>query len=334
MLDPIDLLRSFDEDWAGQEFHVPSEHADFKRHMSTRPPKLESAAAAAAPSTAPRPTLLAQLLPGGLAGAIAQWFVQPVETLKVRLQVEASGKAPVKYGSLTNALAVVVREEGAWSLWKGMAPSFMRELSYSSLRFGLYKPIKTLLGAGTPRDTPLWKMILAGGTAGGVASAVATPTDLLKTRMQGEATGRPLFVHAKEIYAQGGISAFWRGVTPTAIRGASIGAVKMATYDKAKVMMEGVGQRKGSIGNFVGASLLTAANTVLWTTPADFMRTLVMTGDGTRSMFTLATDAVRANGPLALWKGWLPQMMRILPYGTLQAIFMEKIAMAMGSSMT
>ena len=122
--------------------------------------------------------------------------MQPVETLKVRLQVEASGKAPVKYGSLTNALAVVVREEGAWSLWKGMAPSFMRELSYSSLRFGLYKPIKTLLGAGTPRDTPLWKMILAGGTAGGVASAVATPTDLLKTRMQGEATGRPLFVHA------------------------------------------------------------------------------------------------------------------------------------------
>lgn len=40
------------------------------------------------------------------------------------------------------------------------------------------------LGANTPRDTPLWKMMAAGGIAGGIASFIANPTDLLKTRMQ------------------------------------------------------------------------------------------------------------------------------------------------------
>jgi len=151
---------------------------------------------------------------------------------------------------------------------------------------------------------------------------------------EGEAVGRPVLVHASEVYAQGGVLAFWRGVLPTAVRGSMIGAVKMATYDKAKLLCETGGAAKGTVANFVGASVLTAMNTVLWTTPADFVRTLVMTGDGSQSMASLAAGAVRAHGPLALWKGWQGQLLRILPYGTLQAIFMEKIATALGSSMT
>ena len=74
----------------------------------------------------------------------------------------------------------------------GMVPSALRELSYSTLRFGLYKPIKTAIGAGTQRETPLWKMVVAGGLAGGVASYIANPTDLLKTRMQADLTQNPI----------------------------------------------------------------------------------------------------------------------------------------------
>ena len=66
---------------------------------------------------------------------------------------------------MANALRLVTAEEGVLALWKGMAPSALRELSYSTLRFGLYKPIKKALGAGTPRDTPLWKMMAAGGAS-------------------------------------------------------------------------------------------------------------------------------------------------------------------------
>jgi hypothetical protein len=41
-----------------------------------------------------------------------------------------------------------------------------------------------------------------------------------------------------------------------------------------------------------------------------------------------------ARGPLVLWNGWLPQYMRILPYGTLQFFFMEKLANMLGTSTT
>ena len=56
----------------------------------------------------------------------------------------------------------------------------MRELSYSSLRFGLYEPIKKVLGAKDPATTPFYKKVLAGLLAGAFASAVASPTDLLE----------------------------------------------------------------------------------------------------------------------------------------------------------
>jgi hypothetical protein len=61
---------------------------------------------------------------------------------------------------------------------------------------------------------------------------------------EGEAVGRPVLVHASEVYAQGGVLAFWRGVLPTAVRGSMIGAVKMATYDKAKLLCETGGAAK------------------------------------------------------------------------------------------
>ena len=56
----------------------------------------------------------------------------------MRLQAEAAGTAPQRYGGMGNALRLVVAEEGVLALWKGMAPSALRELSYSTLRFGLY----------------------------------------------------------------------------------------------------------------------------------------------------------------------------------------------------
>ena len=101
--------------------------------------------------------LFSRLSAGGIAAVVAQLCCQPIETVKVRLQNEANLGNAKKYKSFSNGAMVVVAEEGlARGLWKGMLPSAMRELSYSSLRFGLYQPIKKILGAQNPRDTPFW----------------------------------------------------------------------------------------------------------------------------------------------------------------------------------
>lgn len=236
LLDPEDLLRSLDESSSFGDLPTTMMADLFKK---PRVQKTSSALVADAGTTQGTAEAVAlQLIPGGLAGCCAQSFVQPVETLKVRLQAESAGTAPPRYGSMTNALRMVLAEEGVLALWKGMAPSALRELSYSTLRFGLYRPIKKALGAGTPRDTPLWKMMAAGGAAGGVASLIASPTDLLKTRMQADAGAvpKPLSAHVGEIYAQTGVLGFWRGASATVVRAVTLGAVKMASCERHRVV--------------------------------------------------------------------------------------------------
>jgi Ca2+-binding EF-hand superfamily protein len=349
LLDPEDLLRSLDEKSSFGDLPVGMTADLFRMAGAPAPAILRSEQRLKELGTnaerrrqdngtleAARQVML-QLVPGGIAGAMAQTIVQPVETLKVRLQAESAGTAPPRYGSMLNALRLVTSEEGSLALWKGMVPSALRELSYSTLRFGLYKPIKTALGAGTPRDTPVWKMMAAGGAAGGIASFIANPTDLLKTRMQADAGLVPqsMAAHMSQIYQQSGVLGFWRGASATVARAVTLGAVKMASYDATKIVAEDrLGWNKGTLPNTLISCLVSSGFVVASSAPIDFLRTQMMAGKETGGMLSIATKAIRAHGPLVLWRGWVPQYMRILPYGTLQFIFMERIANALGASMT
>ena len=59
----------------------------------------------------------------------------------------------------------------------------MREATYSTLRVGLYEPIKRSIGADE-LDSPAWKKYAAGAMANIVPVLLCNPLCLLKTRMQ------------------------------------------------------------------------------------------------------------------------------------------------------
>jgi solute carrier family 25 protein 14/30 len=40
-----------------------------------------------------------------------------------------------------------MKNEGAGAFYKGIGPAWLREASYTSLRLGLYEPVKALVGA-------------------------------------------------------------------------------------------------------------------------------------------------------------------------------------------
>ena len=58
-----------------------------------------------------------------------------------------------------------------------------RELSYSSLRFGLYEPIRDKFAEMGPSNSSAYRMttrIVSGCSAGGLAAVIACPFELLK----------------------------------------------------------------------------------------------------------------------------------------------------------
>jgi Mitochondrial carrier protein len=78
----------------------------------------------------------------------------------------------------------VVGDEGVYALWKGVNAAWLREASYTSLRLGLYEPVKIAFGAHDPASSTFMKKFLAGSAAGALGSLAGNPFDVLKTKVR------------------------------------------------------------------------------------------------------------------------------------------------------
>ena len=77
----------------------------------------------------------------------------------------------------------VARQEGPKALYKGLSPALLRQASYSSIRMGIYEPLRDLIVKGRPADQiTFFERTLAGGSAGAIGILIANPTDLIKIR--------------------------------------------------------------------------------------------------------------------------------------------------------
>lgn len=183
----------------------------------------------------------------GLSCSCAQIVVHPVETTMVRQQIVPKGQLVPGFLPTMGGMA---QAEGVHGLYRGITAALLREMSYSTLRFGLYEPLrdsmndtpesnaKTPLGESGAGVVRILKRMLAGCTAGGLASAIASPTDLVKIRMQSDnALPIPGFWHYVNDIAsgpKGPIMSFYEGVSATIARAVVLGATKMVVYNEVK----------------------------------------------------------------------------------------------------
>lgn len=112
---------------------------------------------------------------GGIASVFATFATQPLDLLKVALQTH-QGKI-----SLLQLVAKIVNEHGALAFYKGISASILRQITYSTTRFGVYEIGKDYVNTNTFGN----KIWLAGlsGTLGGI---IGTPADLINVRMQND----------------------------------------------------------------------------------------------------------------------------------------------------
>lgn len=96
---------------------------------------------------------------GGMASGGAACFTHPLDLLKVTLQTQQDGKL-----SIFRLTGKIVRERGIFALYNGLSASLLRQITYSTTRFGLYE-----IGKQDYGNTFMGKVMLAGisGAAGG-----------------------------------------------------------------------------------------------------------------------------------------------------------------------
>ena len=215
----------------------------------------------------------------GVASICAASVTHPIDTIKIRLQVQGAGGAAggKQYNNIFRGAMMVVEHEGVRGLYKGITASWMRESIYSSLRLGMYEPFKRLLGATDNKNTPFYLKFMAGGMSGFIGSALANPTDLLKVRMQAcEGDPKSLTWHVKDVYSQWGIAGFYRGIGPTIIRAILLNATKLATYDHIKHFLINSGILADGYGCHFVSSIVAGVCIAIVTSPVDVVKTRIM----------------------------------------------------------
>ncbi|KAF5094821.1 hypothetical protein DV451_004898 [Geotrichum candidum] len=132
----------------------------------------------------------------GLLGDLASSFIYvPSEVLKTRLQLQGRYNNPFSvsaynYKGMNDAYRTIVRTEGYRALFYGYKATLIRDLPFSAIQFAFYEKFhslaQTFVGAGN--DMGVGLELLTGGIAGGLAGAITTPLDVVKTRIQTQST--------------------------------------------------------------------------------------------------------------------------------------------------
>lgn len=186
-------------------------------------------------------------------------------------------------------------------------------------------------------DIPLHLKIAAGLVTGGLAISVASPTDLVKVRMQSEGKlppgapkKYPSAVAAYGIIArEEGVLGLWTGLGPNIARNSIINAAELASYDQVKQTLLGAGMQDG-VGCHLISGLGAGFFAVCVGSPVDVVKSRVM-GDKT-GMYTGTIDCfvktMRNDGPLAFYKGFNANFARLGSWNVAMFLTLEQVRAA------
>lgn len=189
-------------------------------------------------------------LGAGTTEAIA--VVCPMEVVKIRLQAQMHSMSdPLdipKYRNAGHALYLIIKEEGAATLYRGVALTALRQATNQAANFTAYSELRALCQKLQPElkegALPSYQTLVLGLISGAVGPFTNAPIDTIKTRIQkstalpGETAWTRLRKVTGEMFVQEGPKAFYKGITPRVMRVAPGQAVVFAVYEKVKARIE------------------------------------------------------------------------------------------------
>mmetsp|Transcript_7303 Transcript_7303/g.10875 ORF Transcript_7303/g.10875 Transcript_7303/m.10875 type:complete len:290 (+) Transcript_7303:13-882(+) len=155
--------------------------------------------------------ILAALCTGTFGALIAN----PIDVIKIRLMVK-----PQSYPSIGNAFYSIQKDEGIAGLYKGLFPSTLRGAFIAVGEIATYDQTKTILKKNFDLSEGLLLHSMCSLITGFVATTVAAPFDLLKTRSMNlkSSSSSGVLKMINSIIRDEGLLVLFRGWLPAYLR--------------------------------------------------------------------------------------------------------------------
>ncbi|KAI5954377.1 AGC1 [Candida jiufengensis] len=186
-----------------------------------------------------------EILAGSSAGACQVIFTNPLEIVKIRLQMQGNtknlskpGEIPIKHLTASQ----IIKQLGIKGLYKGASACLLRDVPFSAIYFPTYANLKKYMFGFDPNDATkkqklsTWQLLVAGALAGAPAAFFTTPADVIKTRLQvagkkNDIKYKGIIDCGKAILKTEGISAFFKGSLARVFRSSPQFGFTLASYE-------------------------------------------------------------------------------------------------------
>ncbi|KAG0050377.1 hypothetical protein BGZ83_004842 [Gryganskiella cystojenkinii] len=209
---------------------------------------------------------VAHLVGGAVSGLCACVFVQPLDLIKTRLQqqqqahlafIKANGQAGVTIAPLESTIwktvGGIIKEGSVLSLWRGTAPTIVRNVPGAAMYFTVLNESRTLLArrkingrertdtqSGTSALPKLsnTENLVAGGASRAAIGFVMMPATVIKVRYESNLYNYKSMSGAfSSIFRTEGIRGLWAGFGATAMRDAPLAGLYVLFYEQCKARL-------------------------------------------------------------------------------------------------
>ncbi|KAF2398740.1 mitochondrial carrier [Trichodelitschia bisporula] len=279
---------------------------------------------------------------GGLAGMTATTVIQPVDMIKVRLQLAGEG---VKTGPKPTPISVtreIIASGKIGDLYTGLSAGLLRQAVYTTARLGIFDTFMkslTVRAEAKGQKIGFAERAAAGLSAGGLAAMVGNPADLALIRMQSDGL-KPVAQRAHyksvvdallRISRAEGVTALWSGCYPTVVRAMALNFGQLAFFSEAKTRLKDT--RMSGQAQTLTASAIAGFFASFFSLPFDFVKTRLQkqtrAPDGSlpyKGMMDCFGKVAREEGLLRFYRGFGTYYVRIAPHAMVTLIVADYLA--------
>lgn len=125
----------------------------------------------------------------GFAAGVATVLIgHPFDTVKVKLQTQNTEVNTIKYRNAAHCIVDILKTEGCKGFYKGATSSFVGVALESSVLFGAYSQMRSALQGREYSEPELSSIVPAAAFGGACISMILCPTELVKCRLQVQAS--------------------------------------------------------------------------------------------------------------------------------------------------
>jgi len=281
------------------------------------------------------PGLVVQLATAGTAACIADLFTFPLDTTKVRLQVQGEGgSCPLQGRGVAGTLLYIAKHEGPRALYSGIVPGLQRQMAFSAIRIGAYEPVRNKymeLSGVTEGLEMMGVRIAAGVTTGTLAILAAQPTDVVKVRMQAAGNSQQ-YKGVMDAYMtikreEGVRNGLYRGTFPNIARSCIINVGETVVYDAVKDGLIASNYMRDGIGCHFASAVVAGVTATLVASPVDVVKTRFMNSPKGkyRGALHCAQQTARVEGLMAFYKGFNASCIRLVSWNIVLWLSYEQL---------